>query len=271
MSEATLVALCLGFLGFALCIHSYDLSKNRVQQVARNGNIRGNRGYSQEIQRNFCFVSVELQELFELWWRRALFWRALDWGAVLHMTVFTVKIAGKAECGAVPHAVLPLGVTSLMLVRVLLREKLSSGTYSLLSLLASALIWITDCGFLLAGDRCFGALGKDPFAGPVPAQVLFACTILTITNLITPVSQPYVPLKFGIGFVGSISSSYLHVLYRDGALHREVDPEGWNIYWLCVGIATCSLATFHVNTRLVEAGMLRFLGNDDQQRRRRED
>jgi hypothetical protein len=253
VSKLTLLSLVVASLLVAACLHLYHLARQRVQQLA-DGMTAG-----EEISTNFCFTSVELHELFELWRRRALFWRALDYGSVAHFALFFVKIVGKAGCAAATYKIMPLAVFSLALVRLLYRERLSSASYSMLSLTANTFIWVTHCGFMLAGDPCFGALAREPYSRALPTQVLFACATLAVMNLITPVGQAYLPVKLGIAFVGSLSSSYMHTLYRDGTLRSEEDPEGWNVFWLCIGIFASCMATFHVNTRLVEAAMCRFL------------
>jgi hypothetical protein len=253
ISEATTVALCLCLLALLYCVHLYDLARQRVQEVARSVDA------GIEIRRNFCFASTETQESFERWRHRAMFWRALDWGAVAHNGVFTLKLAWRRECGTSFQIVPLLAVFSLLLGRMTFREKLSSAAYSLLSLFANTLVWATHCGFLLAGDPCFGAVGREGFADSIQMQALFACAALVITNLITPVCQAFVPLKLSIAFAGSLASSYMHMLFRDGGLNVEVDREGWGYFWLCLGLCICTMATFHANTMLVETGMTRFL------------
>eukprot|EP00193_Tetraselmis_chui_P004133 CAMPEP_0177766898 /NCGR_PEP_ID=MMETSP0491_2-20121128/8772_1 /TAXON_ID=63592 /ORGANISM="Tetraselmis chuii, Strain PLY429" /LENGTH=301 /DNA_ID=CAMNT_0019283347 /DNA_START=145 /DNA_END=1050 /DNA_ORIENTATION=+ len=255
MSEATLAALCLGFLGLAACVHWYDLARKRVQQQARR------LGGGLEIRPNFCFASAELQESFERCRRRAVLWRALDWGAVLFLPVLAIKLAGKSECGALGYQLWPLSILSACLPRLLYRDRLSTGTYSLVSLVVTTLIWVNHCCMLLRGDLCFGALWRRRvFLGPKhPVLAMFGFTALTITNALNPVSQAYVPLKLILTATGSVCGCYMQLLFRDGTIRTEADPEGWGLYWLCVGIGASCMATFHANTMLVEEGMMRYM------------
>mmetsp|Transcript_26656 Transcript_26656/g.47442 ORF Transcript_26656/g.47442 Transcript_26656/m.47442 type:complete len:296 (-) Transcript_26656:89-976(-) len=254
-SEATLAALCIGFLGLAASVHWYDLARKRVQQQARrlSGGL--------EICPKFCFTSAELQDFFELCQRRAVLWTAIDWAAVLFVPIIAIKLARKPECGALRYQLWPLSILLPSLFRLRYRERLSSDTYSLVSLAVSMMIWVNQCCMLLRGDLCFGALWRRRvFLGPKhPVLAMFGFTALTITNALNPVSQAYVPLKLILTATGSGCGCYMQLLFRDGTIRTEADPEGWGLYWLCVGIGASCMATFHANTMLVEEGMMRYM------------
>jgi len=254
-SEATLAALCIGFLGLAASVHWYDLARKRVQQQARrlSGGL--------EICPKFCFTSAELQDFFELCQRRAVLWTAIDWAAVLFVPIIAIKLARKPECGALRYQLWPLSILLPSLFRLRYRERLSSDTYSLVSLAVSMMIWVNQCCMLLRGDRCFGALWRRlAFIGSKHyVFAVFGFTALTVANILNPVSQRYMPLKLTMTAVGSVCACYLQILFWDGTVHTEADSEGWVLYWLCVGIVASCVITFHANTVLVEEGMMRYM------------
>jgi hypothetical protein len=135
---------------------------------------------------------------------------------VLHLPVFAVKLSEKAEGGSLGYHVWPLQILLLCLPRLLLREHFSSTGYSMFSLLINALIWAARSCFMLAGDRCLARYGKSPSPAAYPFEP--CCNGLFITNTFTHVTQAYLPLKLIITGVGCLCTSYMHMLFQDGAL-----------------------------------------------------
>jgi hypothetical protein len=255
----------------AVTAHFYDLARLRLQTLATT--------YCQQpttasraitIQRDFGFADVQLQEEFECWEARSGFWRGVDWLSVGFAIECHLKMLAVRECRrSAFYQLWALGLSLLMLYRVLKRPHMSSSTYSMLSLASQIYAWGSHVFFLWSGDCCFGSFGAEFFAsGAIPSQTLMSCATFFFMYLLCPVSQPYVPLKTATGFVGSVVSCYMHILIRNCTMDVAVDPDRWSFFWIFSGLVVAAALCFNVSTTLSEAGMSRYLLTIPDRRRR---
>lgn len=252
---------CLCFAVVALSAHLYDMARRRLQTLATASCQRTTDG-TMTIRRDLSFGDQHFQEKFESLRARSLFWRGLDWLSLGFAAECHLKMLIVRECrrSAAFFQLWALCQSLLTLFRVRNRTNFSSSTCSMLSLASQLYAWSSHVFFLWTGDCCFGSFGAGLFASDsVLSQTLASCATFFVMYLLCPVSQPYVPLKTAICFVGSVVSCYMHIMVRNCTLDAAIDPDKWSFYWMFSGLVAVAAVCFNVSWTLSEAGMSPYL------------
>jgi hypothetical protein len=250
-------AICSCYVALLVLMHFYDLSRRRIHALAEVQGVG--------VGRNFTFTSPELQESFEVWRMKGLFWRALDWGTFVILAAFTLKVISLWEACGPLHRLWALGAAMSWAPRVLFLSRLSSRGHSALGLFCYTYSWVTRGIMLLYGDECVVAsFGRHLFSGSVAGSVLSSILLHISGHLLTPVSQALLPWKMSTGLLGFTLMGYLHVLRQEGGIDWTVDKDRWGLLMLVIGQAITSLAIFSVCTAVTEAGMGKFLATQQR-------
>lgn len=112
---------------------------------------------------------------------------------------------------------------------------------------------------MAAGDRCLGSYGEGLSRKGTAAACFTSILVYVITWLVCPVSRSHERFKAASGWVGCAATSYLKLLYRDGALHPEVDEDGRALFFVLLSVSASALVCFHLKAQFDAAHMRRYL------------
>eukprot|EP00873_Tetraselmis_striata_P027172 jgi/Tetstr1/447436/TSEL_003695.t1 len=244
----------LCWAGAETCLDAQTLLQRRVQAAAAEVDARIVVG-----RRALCFSPHALQDAYERWLARTPFRRALDLLAGATCLLTHIKSATMPECGALRYQVY-VGVWTLMTAGFVLgRDRLGPANASLLGLLTFSYVWALHVGMLAAGDRCYGAICSATYAGSMAEACGTACSLFFCLWLLCPVSQSLEKFKALSGWAGYSAASYMHILYRDGALSPEVDVDGRALLLLLCSMSIAVLVSYLSGTWLCALNMRQFL------------
>lgn len=152
-------------------------------------------------------------------------------------------------------------ISTIYIYRLVNRSTLSPAAYSRLGLACFVFVIVYQPATLLSGSACFASVARSGYQGSLPAQAAISVATLTIASLMVPVTQAYVPLKAGLGWIGFIIACYLTAMFdmEAGRVTLEADPDRWTFLAVFLAVSLASLVGFVNCIWRVEASMSRFL------------